>query len=295
MRVRESEEMRDEAAVRDELRKILESDGFRNSERLCRFLRYTVEAKLRGEDGQIKEYLLGREVFDRAGDYDPRLDPIVRVEARRLRQKLGEFYAASPVEPGRVRIDFPKGSYAPEFQTVDAEAAVSGPSAVAGARSRWKLAVVLVAAALVAGGLYLWMRSRAGSADLLAVIPARWTWTQEDFPSTAYDEELAELVGADLSHGREVKVVAWPLLQKYRGGGWSLRQIADDLRIHRVLAVSVRVEASGYRVTGYLMDPGQNRKLGFFDLPGQDLTQSKERRKLAAELAKRIVAAASAR
>jgi hypothetical protein len=85
----------DREAVRLHLAKIVESGGFAKSDRLCRFLRFTVEAKLNGEESQIKEYVLGREVFDRNGDYDPRLDPIVRVEARRLRTKLEEYYSAT--------------------------------------------------------------------------------------------------------------------------------------------------------------------------------------------------------
>jgi len=79
--------MADDTAVREQMSRILGSPGFQNSERLSRFLRFAVEAKLRGEGEKIKEYLIGREVFDRNEDYDPRLDPIVRVEARRLLQK----------------------------------------------------------------------------------------------------------------------------------------------------------------------------------------------------------------
>src|SRR4030081_597398 len=102
----------DPEAVRRQLDKILASGGFVNADRLCRFLRFTVEAKLKGEEAQIKEYVLGREVFDRDDRYDPRMDPIVRVEARRLRVKLDQYYDG----PGRadpIRIEFPKGSYAP--------------------------------------------------------------------------------------------------------------------------------------------------------------------------------------
>ena len=80
-------------AVRAQLDRILASPGFVNADRLSRFLRFVVERTLAGEGDQLKEYLLGTEVFDRPSDYDPRLDSIVRVEARRLRAKLAEFYA----------------------------------------------------------------------------------------------------------------------------------------------------------------------------------------------------------
>jgi serine/threonine-protein kinase len=100
--------------VRAQLNKILASPQFVRSERLCRFLRLTVEHALSGETDRIKEYTLGRDVFDRDQSYDPRVDSIVRVEARRLRKKLGEYYeefgAADPV-----MIEFPPGSYVPGF------------------------------------------------------------------------------------------------------------------------------------------------------------------------------------
>ena len=83
----------DPRLVRAELDRILRSPGFAHSERMARFLRCVVERAVAGRGEEVKEYLLGVEVFDRKSDYDPRVDPIVRVEARRLRAKLEEFYA----------------------------------------------------------------------------------------------------------------------------------------------------------------------------------------------------------
>jgi TolB-like protein/Tfp pilus assembly protein PilF len=74
------------------LDKILRSRVFRRSNRIGRFLRYLATRSLNAEAGSPKEYALGIEVFDRRADYDPRLDPIVRVEARRLRAKLAQYY-----------------------------------------------------------------------------------------------------------------------------------------------------------------------------------------------------------
>ncbi|HLZ07563.1 MAG TPA: hypothetical protein VKT80_03180, partial [Chloroflexota bacterium] len=62
----------------------------------------------------LKEYSIGVAVFDRPKHYNPAEDPIVRVEARRLRKKLDEFYGANPQEP--VVIDVPKGGYLPTFE-----------------------------------------------------------------------------------------------------------------------------------------------------------------------------------
>ena len=101
--------------VRTQVDKMLASRVFARSERLCRFLRFCVELTLEEKSDQLKEQLVGVEVFDRKGDYDPRTDPIVRVEARRLRSKLKEYYTSSG-RPDCVLIELPKGAYVPSFR-----------------------------------------------------------------------------------------------------------------------------------------------------------------------------------
>ena len=76
--------------VRAQLKRILESELFRRSERLSRFLRYSVEEGLAGRTDRVKEYTIGREVFDKPSSFDTRSDPVVRVEAGRLRAKIRE-------------------------------------------------------------------------------------------------------------------------------------------------------------------------------------------------------------
>ena len=269
--------MPDTAAIREQLDRILASAGFQNSERLSRFLRFTVEAKLRGEEGQIKEYLIGREVFDRGDDYDARLDPIVRVEARRLRKRLEEYYAASAGET--LRIAFPKGSYAPEFQSVEIAAA---PVLRTGTWYGYALAAAAAAVILIA-----WSVWPAPSNDaLLAVVPARWVWPANDFPSVTYDEELAELTATELVSRRSASVVAWPMLQKYRAGSRGPKEIATELHADRILIVAVRLEAGGFRVTGFMVDPKSGRKLGVYDGSGLPLQTTEQRRHASEELAK---------
>ena len=101
-------------AIQAELERILASKCFRNSTRASRFLRFTVETTLRARGDPIKEYLIGVEVFGRDGSYDPRLDPVVRVEAGRLRSKLAEYYQTQGQDDSLV-IDPPKGTYVPTF------------------------------------------------------------------------------------------------------------------------------------------------------------------------------------
>jgi TolB-like protein len=100
--------------VQKQLNQILLSRGFRNSKRLKRFLNLAVERTLAGQPDQLKEYVLGRDAFDRGSDYDPRNDSIVRVEAQRLRRKLREYYEIDGrLDP--ILIAFHPGSYVPEF------------------------------------------------------------------------------------------------------------------------------------------------------------------------------------
>lgn len=78
------------------------------------FLRFVVEQTLQGKSDQLKQTVIGVAVFGREPDYDPRVDPVVRVEARRLRAKLQEYYAGSgAADP--IRIELPKGAYQPQF------------------------------------------------------------------------------------------------------------------------------------------------------------------------------------
>ncbi|HZW81511.1 MAG TPA: hypothetical protein VFF50_13635 [Candidatus Deferrimicrobiaceae bacterium] len=107
----------DTAIVNHHLDQALSSPLFRNAERQSRFLRFVVDAALQFPEAAIKEFEIGVAVYDRRTDYDPRTDPIVRVEAARLRARLREYYEVTP--PERVRIDIPKGRYVPLFIPVD--------------------------------------------------------------------------------------------------------------------------------------------------------------------------------
>ena len=100
--------------VRAHLEHVLASAGFASAPSLARFLRYVVEETLAGRGGDLKEFTLGARIFGRGEAFDPRIDPIVRVQARNLRSKLERYYAGPGPGDG-VRIELPKGTYAPLF------------------------------------------------------------------------------------------------------------------------------------------------------------------------------------
>ena len=105
-------------AIREELSRILESSIFVQSDRLGRFLRYTVETTLAGDAETLKEYVIGTEVYQRKPPYHPSVDSIVRSEARRLRSKLREYYE-SVGRNDSVFIYYRPGSYVPAFRRRD--------------------------------------------------------------------------------------------------------------------------------------------------------------------------------
>src|SRR5579872_5952653 len=101
--------------IKSELDRILRSRAFIQSHRIRRFLQFVVEESLLGQPHRLKEYLIGLEVFDRREAFDPRVGSIVRVEARRLRHKLEEYYRAEGRED-LIGITLRKGSYVPIFE-----------------------------------------------------------------------------------------------------------------------------------------------------------------------------------
>lgn len=104
-----------ECAIREQLLRMLDSPIFVNSHRLSRFLRFTIETTLAGQAETLKEYLIGTEVYDRKPPYHPSADSIVRSEARRLRNKLKQYYE-SVGKDDSVFIYYRLGGYAPVFR-----------------------------------------------------------------------------------------------------------------------------------------------------------------------------------
>src|SRR2546421_4037016 len=101
--------------VRAALGHMAASEAFRGSPQLVAFLRYVVEATLRGEQDRIKGYTIAVEALGRGDDFDPQDDPIVRVEATRLRRAIHRYYENGGRDDA-VQIDLPLGSYVPVFR-----------------------------------------------------------------------------------------------------------------------------------------------------------------------------------
>jgi Tol biopolymer transport system component len=102
-----------DSVVRAQLDSILASAVFSRSPQLRRFLSFIVEQTLAGQGPRLKEAVLAHELYGKGTDFDAGNDPVVRVDARRLRDKLREFYEGRS-DP--IVISLPKGSYVPLFE-----------------------------------------------------------------------------------------------------------------------------------------------------------------------------------
>jgi PAS domain S-box-containing protein len=117
--------------IRAELERMVASENFRTCPRLAAFLRFVIEATLRGESAHLKGYTIAVEALGRRGDFDPQQDPIVRVEAGRLRRVIQHYYAG-PGAKDLLIIDVPRGHYIPMFRYRRAEQGLPIPSVLGG-------------------------------------------------------------------------------------------------------------------------------------------------------------------
>jgi hypothetical protein len=104
----------EKGAVEQQLEHLLASPLFNSSKRYGQFLRFVVARALDGQGSQLKERVLGIEIFERNADYDTNTDPIVRVTAAEIRKRLDQYYQ-NPKHGHEIRLFLPSGSYAPHF------------------------------------------------------------------------------------------------------------------------------------------------------------------------------------
>jgi TolB-like protein len=238
-------------AVRAACARITASKIFENSERMIRFLDFVVGKTLAGKAGDLKEYLLGVEVFDRDQSFDPKTDTIVRVEARRLRRKLKEYYDGVGARE-KMRIDMPTPGYAAVFSVTEAPAA---GLLAAGQRQGWPtIAIAAGCLGIAIGGAAWWkLRSpaRPAGTDSIAVLPFLDMSSGKD---QAYfcDGFTEELISA-LSSIEGLRVVARTSAFAFKDKAQDIREIGNKLGVGTVLEGSVRRSGDTLRITAQLI------------------------------------------
>lgn len=150
-------------AVREQVERIVADPLFRNSKRYSGLLKFLAERSVDGRTDDLKERVIGIEVFGRAPDYDTSNDATVRVTANEVRKRLLLYYS-KPGHEHELRIDVPNGSYLAEFHLPESPA-VPEPAAKVTERGqdRRMLRYALSAIAIVSLGLATWGLVRAFS------------------------------------------------------------------------------------------------------------------------------------
>jgi adenylate cyclase len=248
----------DAAAIRNELDRILASETFTTAGRHSRLLRYVVERTLAGEGDQLKEYVLGTEVFDRATSYDPRLDSIVRVEVRRLRSRLEEYYRG-PGCADPVAITIPRGSYVPMFEPR------TGGVAPANER-RWVSPGALIALAfsvvivVLAASLALNddpAPAEAASVPGVAVLPfEHYSTSEQDALLVAH---LTDAVTVELAKLESVTVAS--RTSAHTLAGRSVIDVAKALDVDFVMESSAVITGEVVHVVTRMVDARLDRKI----------------------------------
>lgn len=227
--------------VREHLDKVIASRTFAASARISQYLRFAVEYALSSPGNRLKENVIGVEVFDRDPSYDPQADPIVRVEARRLRAKLTAYYE-SEGRDDTVRIEFPKGSYTASFQI---RAAPGGAPDL-------------------------------GAENTIVVLP--FTDLSSDAHNDYFSDGLTEELIHALTKVEGIRVVAWHSASQLKGREQDIRGIRDQLKVRFVLRGSVRWDSKSLRITAQLIatETGHYLWSEAYDRPPCDLFSVQE-------------------
>ena len=210
--------------IRDHLEKLRSSAVFSRSSSLFAFLFYVVEETLAGRGLTLKELVVGDALYSGSTPYDPRIDSTVRVEARRLRRKLADYYdREGRADP--VRIDLPTGSYRPIFAT-----GASGPMP----------------------DLWRKMGAQCLSADL-AVMPFRAL--SSDAGDDSFADGLTDELIFALGHQSQLKLAPRLMVFQYKNRAYALSEAAESLGVGAVLHGTFRSIGARTRVTVELSNP----------------------------------------
>lgn len=229
-------------AVRTELDRICASRTFVKSDRMIRFLRFVVEETLSGRQDGLKEAVIGFRVFDREASYNPAADPVVRVEARRLRSKLADYYRGEGASDPII-LDLPKGGYAPVMRVAPQNRAA--PSM----KSRWLAASATAilgfatASWLMVNGEVPWAREP----NSVAVLPIADLSAKKDLDY--FCDGLTEQLIFNLSHIDGLRVPGRTSSFQFKERAGDLHSIGKALGVRHLLDGSVRSDGNRLRIT----------------------------------------------
>ena len=274
--------------VRAELKRILSNPRFQASERRRAFLRFIVEETLTGRADRLKGYTVAVEVFGRDENFDSQADPVVRLEARRLRRDLDSYYVeAGSHDP--VRISIPKGTYVPHFEchevtqaravsdeeqpTNSYEAPSNGVSSASAGRQRSialpsrNLAVAALVVTVVALATIVWLQNAENGRSVstadergpgVVVLPFEALSSTDDsrYLASGISQELV----ANLARFPGFRLYTLPAsFEKYPRAEPAI--LGRDLGVAYVVSGSVNANAEEVRVAAQTVDAKSGRVL----------------------------------
>jgi TolB-like protein/Flp pilus assembly protein TadD len=231
--------------VRLQLDRILASEQFATAGRLGPFLKFVVETTLSGRSAELKESMIGVEVFGRPPDYDPRTDSIVRVEARRLRSRLADYYAG-PGATDPVVIELPKGGYVPTFTERGGDPAPL--------QSRRPKALYVAGGLLAVALLAAWLSWKPGRIETGSVAVLPFVNVSSDAANEYFSDGLTDELIDRLSRVPGLKVVGRSLVFQQKGKQYDVQALARQWNVGAVVEGSVRKSGDRLRITAHLTD-----------------------------------------
>jgi adenylate cyclase len=275
------------AEVRAQMRRILADRTWQASPARRELLRFVVEETLAGRADRLKGFAIALAVFGRSDDFDPQSDPVVRVEARRLRRDLDGYYVtAGKRDP--VVISIPKGGYVPHFEWRQVDAAPDAPPPGDARPRRYRLALAALAGALLGvfgwlgAGLLdseLWSRS-GGSEGALTELPRGPRIAVLPFVNLSGDPEQAyfaegvtDQIVTDLARFKALFVLSTQSTAKYQERSADPQQLKRELGIDYLLTGSVRHDQGQIRLSTRLVDAGSG-EIVWSDSYSDELTPS---------------------
>jgi len=240
--------------IQEQLDRILASAAFSGSERHRRFLRFVVEQALAGETDKLNEFVLGFEVFDKKDSFDPRIDSIVRVEARRLRERLKKYYG----EEGRndpLVITLRPRSFAPEFEEASAHVETLKSRFLSRRIVFGALAVLVLGGAITAGVVMLRKRSSRTEAPRPAsviVLPFQSLSPQSE--QELLGDAVADSIITGLTGIPGLRVISRASGRQVQESGRSPYEYAAELNVDYIIEGTVRATGSKIVISAKMTD-----------------------------------------
>jgi adenylate cyclase len=215
------------AAIRVQLERIFGSAEFRAPDKQRKFLRFVVDETLAGRASQLKGYTIAVAVYGRAESFDPQIDPIVRVEAGRLRRALAHYYlTAGKNDP--LRIEIPKGGYIATFH-----AGRIPPSGAQNPTSKRK-------------------NSAPTTGPSIAIMPL--LNLTDDADQDYFGDGLTEELTAEFARYQEFQVIAAQSTMQFKGRKVDPKEIGRNLGVRFLLTGSIRKDLKTVKIAIRLID-----------------------------------------